>query len=406
MSPGRTLWEPCTVPGDIGRGGVVPVSASGVTLQYSDGSTRTCMNSGLWNVPFGYGDKELIESLHTASVSASYLQQPNSWAVEAADAVAEALGGDFTNVLFSTSGGAAVDTTMKLCRLYGSAVGGPRKRVVIGLTESYHGLLYGSYGLTGEEVEQERYSLDRRFIHHIAMNDEAGLDRLLDEHGASICGMFIEPVQGNNGEAMTAAFVQRITAAARKYDFLVVADEVTTGVYRTGPFTASSAWAVPPDVVILSKGLTNGLVAASAIAVGPRAVDALRSRRLRLIHLETQAGTPMSCAAMISALSLGKRMHESGVIHRAGRDVQEVLAEVAASVGSLRAHGTGSLRFLTPIESQGRLADAGPGAIVEDLYHAGVVGHQTLRGLAIVPAFVSTPSDLDILKTALIKVLA
>ena len=363
------------------------------------------MNSGLWNVPFGYGNEELLETVRAASASASYLQQPNSYAVEAADVVAEALGGRFTHVLFSTSGGAAVDTTMKLCRLYGSAVGGPGKRVVIGLTESYHGLLYGSYGLTGEEVEQERYSLDRRFIHHIAMNDAAGLDRLLDEHGTSICGMFIEPVQGNNGEAMTTAFVQQITAAARKHDFLAVADEVTTGVYRMGPVTASSAWAAPPDVVILSKGLTNGLVAASAIAVGPRAVDALRSSSLRLIHLETQAGTPMSCAAMISALSHGKRLHEAGVIDRAGRNVQEVLDEVAESVGSLRAHGVGCLRFLTPTDSQSRLTDAGPGAIVEELYDAGVLGHPTLRGLAIVPAFVSTPSDLNVLKTALVKVL-
>ena len=401
----RALWEPCTVPGDVARGGVVPVSAAGTKVTYSDGSVRTCMNSGLWNVPFGYSHPDMLESVREATAKASYLQIPSQYSVDAADLIAETLGGQYRAVTFSTSGGAAVDTAMKLCRLYGSAVGGPGKRVIIGLTESYHGLLYGSFGLTGEDVDQGSYGLDRRFIRHIAVNDTAALGSLLDQHGPDICGMFVEPVQGNNGEAMTGEFVELAASAAREFDFLLVADEVTTGIYRTGPFVASSGWPAEPDVVILSKGLTNGMAAASVVAVGRRAVDALSSRNLRLIHMETQAGTPASCAAIMAALRVGQQLHDDGAVTRTALAVRQVLTEVAGKVGSLRAHGVGCLQFLSPVGDRGPLSEAGPDTVLERLYDAGVLCHPTLRGIAVVPSFVCSEADRDVLRTALMTAL-
>ncbi len=393
------------MPRTASRNGVVPVSALGVHVRYSDGSERLCMNSGLWNVPFGYGNDEIVERVHEVSARASYLLQPNIYAVEAAEAIVEVLGRKYSNVLFATSGGAAVDLAMKLCRLYGFVAGGKEKRVIVGLTESYHGLLYGSFALTAEKLDQSDYAVDRHSIRHIKINDASGLDDILEREGSKICGIFIEPIQGNNGEIASDAFLGKVTEAARRLDFLVVADEVATGVYRTGPVTASSLWASPPDAVILSKGLTNGMVAASAIAVGERAVETLARNDRRLVHLETQAGTPTSCVAMTQALTVGRRLSDGGDIDRAAAALHHVLDDVVASVGSIRVHGAGSFQFLSPDGDGGRLLERGPEGMTEDLYEAGVLCHPTLRGLSIVPAFICSDSDRAALKSALIGVL-
>jgi adenosylmethionine-8-amino-7-oxononanoate aminotransferase len=210
-------------------------------------------------------------------------------------------------VLFSTSGGAANDVMMKLVRHHQALRGEGQRRVVVGLKGSYHGLTYGSFGLTGERLGQDAYSVDQRHVRHVG--SAAELMALFAREGHRIAAVVLEPVLGSGAYPVPAELLAALPGLRAEHGFLLVADEVATGFGRCGSFFASSSWAVQPDVLVTSKGLTNGTCAASALVVSHEVCEVFESADSMLVHGETQAGTPSSCAAIVATIGEMQRLN-------------------------------------------------------------------------------------------------
>ena len=139
----------------------------------------------------------------------------------------------------------------------------------MGLKGSYHGTMYGSHALSGDDLLQSVYSVDRRSVRHVSHSDDGEeLEALLKREDSRVASVVVEPVLGSGAHPLSDAFISRILDLREEYGFLIVADEVATGFGRTGTMFATDEWAAPPDVLVLSKALTNGATGAAALLVG------------------------------------------------------------------------------------------------------------------------------------------
>jgi adenosylmethionine-8-amino-7-oxononanoate aminotransferase len=397
------VWELLTPPSRFGDPARTAISALGVRVRMADGRNLLCGTSGLWNVNFGYGRPEVRDAVAAALHDASYLtlfRYGNEPASQAARALLDMLGADhFGRIIYSTSGSAANDLVMKLARHWARLRGERLRRLVVGLNGGYHGLTYGSHALAGEDLGQEIYGVDQRLVRHVDPTDPEALRALCAVDGERICALVIEPVIGNGARAVPDGFITEAGRLADEYGFLLVADEVATGYHRTGPFTASSTWEHRPDVVVLSKGLTNGTCAAATVAVSHRVCDEFDRHDAVLVHGETQAGTPASAAAILAVLDIATETAASGQPARVAGRLDARLRELAATAGGrLELSGRGCFRGLRIGDEAGEpIGPAATTALVQAVREAGAIVHPGPGGLQLVPALVYRADDVDTL---------
>lgn len=387
MTAPQALWT-SMVPADATfTPGQIAVAATGNRVAFADGSTKLCATSGLWNVPLGFGNPAVDEAVARAAHDASYLslfRAPHRFAQHAAEALIDLAGTDrYSRVVFSTSGGAANDATMKLARQYWAQQGAGSRSIVVGLRGSYHGTMYGSHSLSGDDLLQQVYSVDRRAVRHVSPHDDgAELDTLLAREGTRVAAVVVEPVLGSGAHVLSDAFVTRLLALRERHGFLLVADEVATGFGRTGSMFASDRWDAAPDVLVLSKALTNGATAAAALLVGPRIAHAFARGGWTFVHGETQAGTPASAAAVLAVIEELQRIDTASTVRALAHGLAALASKLRADglvsavtgrgcfVGlGLQDGGGGAvgaaavMRLVAAIASHGVLVQPGPSAI-------------------------------------------
>ena len=301
------LWPSLLPMSDHGRDDLCVISAAGVRLRFADGHERLCATSGLWNVPLGYGNPVIADAIARTAHDLSYgsaFRYENAQARAAAEALVARCGIDrYHRIIFSTSGGAANDLVIKLARHYQVLRGHDRRKIVVALTGSYHGLTFGGFALTGEPLGHQLYGVDQRLIRHVDPCDATAFTALMERIGAQVAAVVVEPVLGSGTVPLPVDLIDAIGRARQTHGFVLVADEVATGFTRTGPMFASDEWAIPPDVLIMSKALTNGTCAAAAVAVGPEISAAFTRHAALLVHAETQAGTAITAAAILATLT-------------------------------------------------------------------------------------------------------
>lgn len=385
-SPGRERWA---------------LSAQGTRVRFADGVDAYCATSGLWNVPLGYGRQEIADAVARALRDASYLtlfRRSHPLAEAAAERVLDFTGMPFSRLIYSTSGSAANDVGMKLVRQFWAISGQPQRRIVVGLRGSYHGLTYGAHALSGDDLGQALYGVDRRDIRHVPFDDGGeALATLLAREGGRVAAIVLEPVLGTGAVVVPAPFLAAVRTLREEHGFLVVADEVATGFGRTGRRFASAGW--DPDALLLSKALTNGTCAAAVVAVGERIASAFDRADAPFVHGETQAGAPATCAAILATIDL----YESLDLDTRFR---EVAAHLDAVVSRLRTHprisgarGAGAFRAVTVAPDP----TAGPLDVidlVERIRRKGVIVHPAPSGIQFIPPAVSTPADVELIAVA------
>lgn len=394
------LWPSLMPTVDHGRNDLCTAAAKGVRIRFVDNRELLCATSGLWNANLGYGNDAIADAVARAVRDASYLnvfRYENVWARRAADRLVAAAGAHrYSRVMFSTSGGAANDLCMKIARLRSLLAGEPERRSVIGLRNSYHGLTYGSFGLTGEDLGQQSYAVDQRYVRHVKANDERGLRRLMRVDGDAIAALVVEPVLGSGTTVLTDEYLGTIFELRQNYGFLLVADEVATGFGRVGPMFASDAWAESPDLMIVSKGLTNGVCASSAVLLGRAVADELQELDAFVMHAETQAGTPIACAAIEATLD---QFDHLGALERGVARAEQLDAGLVALQSDLPVEtlltGKGMFRTMQLLPAGRLLEQHLVPALVASIRNAGTVVHNGLGGAQLVPALTYRPNEID-----------
>ncbi|WP_328857181.1 aminotransferase class III-fold pyridoxal phosphate-dependent enzyme [Williamsia herbipolensis] len=398
------LWPALIDHSRHGDTAIRTLSARGTRIEFDSG-WKLCGTSGLWNVNLGYGNEVIAEAITHAAQDASYLsvfRHENAYARRAAEDLVAYAGGRYPRVMFSTSGGAANDLAMKLARQFHAVSPARNRDLFVSLDGSFHGLTFGGFALTGEDLGQATYGVDTRTIRHVPPNDPQAITDAMRRFGNRVAAVVVEPVLGTGAVVLDDEFIDTLLDLRELYGFLLVADEVATGFWRTGRRFASDAWSSAPDVLITSKALTNGTCAGAAVLVGERIDTVFAETGALFVHGETQAGTPITCAAISATLAEIDRLDIAGRAPTLATGIIDRVASfVADSPIAVHHKGIGAMHALAFAPHGEPLDNARVPELVARIRDAGAVVHPGPSGVQLLPALVYSEAELDELFAAI-----
>jgi putrescine aminotransferase len=219
-------------------------------------------------------------------------------------ALAELLGevapGDLQDCFFINNGTDAVEGAMKLARLYTG------KRGFISCIRGFHGKSYGSLSLMGKGEYRQPFEPMLEDVYFVPFGDATAVESELKKAeavGHDIAGVVVEPVQGEAGAIVPAdTYWPRLRDICTRFGVLLIADEVQTGMGRTGRMFGVDHWDVAPDIMCLGKALGGGVMPLSAFISTPEIWKVLEPNPF--IHSSTFGGNPLACAAGIAAVNV------------------------------------------------------------------------------------------------------
>ena len=234
-------------------------------------------------------------------------------------ALAELLGeispGDLQYSFFINNGTDAVEGAIKLARIYTG------KTNFISSLRGFHGKSCGSLSMLGKWQYREPFLPLLPGIQFVEFGDaDAVIDELYkaDATGAGVAAVIMEPVQGEAGAIVPPDdFWPRIRKACDEYGALLIADEVQTGLGRTGKMFGVEHWGTVPDIMCLGKALGGGVMPLSAFMSTPKIWKVLESNPF--IHTSTFGGNPLACAAGIAAVNVTLEEDLPGQAERKGK---------------------------------------------------------------------------------------
>ncbi len=221
--------------------------------------------------------------VHTSNL---YLTEP---AIELAERLAKITGWDDASVFFAQCGATANEAAIKLARKHGKRIRDDKVRVVT-LSGSFHGRTLATLEATGQPGKHEAFQPLAGFVDTVAHDDPDALRAAVTDE---TCAVLLEVVQGEGGvRPLDAEVVRAAREACDAHGALLIADEVQTGIGRTGPWFAFQDTDVVPDVLTVAKALANGMPIGACIAHGEAG---------RVFepgdHATTFGGNPVTCAA-------------------------------------------------------------------------------------------------------------
>ena len=200
-------------------------------------------------------------------------------------------------VLFLNSGSEAVEAAIKFAR---AATGRPG---IIYCEHAFHGLSCGALSLNGCDIFRNGFEPLLPNCVRVPFNDLVGLERAL--HSKSIAAFIVEPIQGKGVNMPIGDYLTTAADLCRKHGTLFVADEVQTGLGRTGRFLAVEHWNVEPDMVLLAKTLSGGHVPVAALLARKKVFDKVfDSMERAVVHGSTFGGNDLAMAAGIATLDV------------------------------------------------------------------------------------------------------
>lgn len=330
---------------EVSRGkGVFLYDAEG--KQYLDGC------SGAVAAGLGHGVQEIVRAMaaQAEKVAFSYRSQfTNSPAEMLAAELAELAPGDLDWVFFVNSGSEALETALKIAIQHWHEQGQRGKTLVLSRRLSYHGITLGALSMSGHMARRRwfapllkelavvapsycyRCPLGKSYPGcSVACADD--LEVAIKRAGPERVAAFVaEPIVGAAGGAVPAPleYFPRIRKICDRYGILFIADEVMTGIGRTGKMFAIEHWGIAPDLVTVGKGLSAGYTPLAATLVSDRVVQAIRRGSGSIMSGHTFSGNPLSCAVGLAVLryvqehELVRHAAEAGIqLHRKLLDLQ------------------------------------------------------------------------------------
>ena len=199
-------------------------------------------------------------------------------------------------LFFCNSGAEAVEAAIKFSR---AATG---RRAILYCDHAFHGLTYGALSLCGDPSFRDRFAPFVGDCVRIPFDDLDALERALA--GREVAAFVVEPIQGKGVNLPSDDYLPAAARLCRTHGTLLVADEIQTGMGRTGRFLASEHWGVEPDVVLLAKALSGGFVPVGAVACRREVFNRVFDRMDRaFVHGSTFAKNDLAMAAGLATLT-------------------------------------------------------------------------------------------------------
>lgn len=405
-------------------------TGKGIRIQDATGRSYIDGFAGLYCVNIGYGRTEVAEAISRQAYRLAYY---HSYAAHTTDELAilsdrlvRMAPGKMSKVFYGMSGSDANETQAKLVWYYNNLRGQPRKKKIISRLRGYHGCSVVSGSMTGMSFYHDHMDLPFSGILHTGAPHHywgaqpgetetefskrlaAELEELILREGPETVGAFIgEPVLGTGGiTPPPEGYWTAIQAVLRKYDVLLIADEVVTGFGRIGTPFGSHLYGIEPDLITVAKGLTSAYFPLSAAIVGEKVYKVMEEGADRVgafSHGYTYSGHPIGAAAANAVLDIVAKDDLAGNARDVGGYFQDRMKATFAQlpiVGEVRGVGMlGALEFVADRERKARLDPAlKVGArISKAARDRGLIARAMPHGeiLGFAPPLVTTREEID-----------
>ncbi len=210
----------------------------------------------------------------------------------------------YDKVLPMNTGAEAVETAIKICRKYGYEKKGipENEAVILVCQNNFHGRTTTIISFSIDENARKSFGPFTPGFISIPFDDLSALQNALSEH-KNIIGFLVEPIQGEAGVYVPAdGYLKKAKALCEQKGVLFIADEIQTGIARTGKLLAVQHEDVKPDILILGKALSGGVYPVSAVLTGNEVMEVIKPGQ----HGSTFGGNPLACAVAIAALEVVK----------------------------------------------------------------------------------------------------
>ena len=273
---------------------------------------------------------------------------------ELAERLCKAAGGNLSKLFFASSGSEGVEAAIKFSRAHTGRNG------MLYAKSAFHGLTCGALSLMDDPFWRGNFGPLLADTVAVPFNDLAALERQLAtrKFAAFIC----EPIQAEGGIKLPAAdYWRSVQSLCARYGTLLVLDEVQTGLHRTGPFLASHLYDVQPDMVVLAKALSGGLVPVSAVIMTNEIYSSVYSSLKRaIIHTSTYSENGLAMRAGLATLDVLESEQLGVRATDAGEQLRQMLSDELAGYEMVKAvRGEGLLsgiEFRAPHELRLRIA--------------------------------------------------
>ncbi|MGO4642455.1 aspartate aminotransferase family protein [Mesorhizobium sp. 2RAF45] len=333
----RSVLHPFTYLKDFASGTNEPtIMETGKGVRIRDASGREYIDgfAGLYCVNIGYGRTEVAEAIARQAYKLAYYHSYAAHTTEElarlSDRLVRMAPGKMSKVFYGLSGSDANETQAKIVWYFNNLRGRPKKKKIIARERGYHGCSVVSGSMTGMSFYHDHMDLPvsgilRTGVPHFyrgalpGETEEAFSQRRADELEAlivaegpdTVAAFIAEPVLGTGGlTPPPAGYWAKIQVVLKKYDVLLIADEVICGFGRTGAMFGSDLYGMEPDLVTVAKGLTSAYAPLSASIISEEIYQVMEEATPRVgpfSHGYTYSGHPIGAAAANAVLDIVER---------------------------------------------------------------------------------------------------
>ncbi|MEP9396078.1 aspartate aminotransferase family protein [Mesorhizobium sp. KR2-14] len=412
------------------------VRADGPFIYDSEGHALLDGMAGLWCVNIGYGRHELAEAAYEQMKELPYYNSffrcATPTPVLLSKKLAEIAPKHINQVFYGSSGSESNDTALRLVRHYWALEGKPQKNIIISRNMAYHGSTVAGTSLGGMEGMHEQlggavpnivhvmppYSyglaLPGESDHDFGLRAAKAVEDAILEAGAENVAAFIgEPIMGAGGVKIPpASYWPEVQRICRKYDVLLMLDEVITGYGRTGEWFAAQSMGIEPDTITTAKALTSGYQPLSALLVGDRISKTLVEKGGEFYHGYTYSGHPVACAVALKNLEI---IESEGLIERVKNDTGPYFAKMLQErisdhplVGEVRSFGLmGAIEIVKDKATRERFQPEGSAAVVvrDHAIAQGMMMRATGDSMILSPPLIWTRETIDMAGDRIAKAL-
>jgi len=313
------------------QGPLVITRGKGVYVYDDKGKEYIEALAGLWCVSLGFSEQRLADAaakqMSTLPYYHTFASKSHDIGVELAEKLLGMMPVPMSKVFFSNSGSEANDTAMKMVWYYRNALGQHRKKKIISRIRGYHGVTVATASLTGLPDNHRDFDLPIANVRHAdcphhyrygkaGETEEQFATRLaeslesqiLREDPETVAAFIAEPVQGAGGVIVPpATYFPKIQAVLKKYDVLLIADEVICGFGRTANMFGTETFGLEPDIITVAKALSSGYVPISATVINDKLYQAFLNQSDKIgqfAHGYTYSNHPVPAAVALETLKI------------------------------------------------------------------------------------------------------
>jgi ornithine--oxo-acid transaminase len=299
--------------------------ASGAELFTTDGRTILDCLSGYCVHNTGHNHPYIVTQL-IAEVQDRPPAMLQSNVVESAGLLAQTLcayaGGKVSKAFFCSSGSEGIEAVIKFARAHTG------RRDIVYAAGAFHGLTCGALSLMGSDFWREGFGPMLEGTHQVPFGDLKALEETLRTR--KVAAVVLEPIQAEGGIILPPpSYLSGVEKLCEKYGSLFVLDEVQTGMGRTGTFLAGSRYGVHPDMIVMAKALSGGLVPCGAVLMTDAIYSSVfHSLRRAFIHTSTFSENAMAMRVGLATVEVLIREHLIERAEKVGAELRERLRDV------------------------------------------------------------------------------